>query len=203
LQFRCRIKSNHSGRTEPKEVLLRKSRTETAQTRASIVDAAADQVRRVGIAQASLADVMSAAGLTHGGFYRHFEDKEQLLAEALHRAADASFAAFLADLARGGVDAAVAGYLSAEHRSAAIPTCPFAACGSELRNAGDAAQAASATALETLLKALAPSGPESPERGAVIAMLATLVGAMTLARAVPPGPLSDEILRSARDALRT
>jgi TetR/AcrR family transcriptional repressor of nem operon len=56
---------------------LRKSKLEAAQTRETIVTAAADLIRRNGIAEASLADMMAAAGLTHGGFYRHFRNKSQ------------------------------------------------------------------------------------------------------------------------------
>ena len=57
---------------------MRKSNKEAAQTREAIVAAAADHIRRTGIAEASLADVMAAAGLTHGGFYRHFRNKEHV-----------------------------------------------------------------------------------------------------------------------------
>ena len=53
---------------------MRKSKLEAAQTREAIVTAAADLIRRTGIAEASLADMMAAAGLTHGGFYRHFRN---------------------------------------------------------------------------------------------------------------------------------
>src|SRR5258705_10097296 len=66
-----------------RERLVRKSNKEAAQTREAIVAAAADHIKRTGIGEASLADVMAAAGLTHGGFYRHFRNKEQLVAEAL------------------------------------------------------------------------------------------------------------------------
>ena len=65
---------------------MRKSNKEAAQTREAIVAAAADHIRRTGIAEAGLADVMAVAGLTHGGFYRHFRNKEQLVAEALSAA---------------------------------------------------------------------------------------------------------------------
>ena len=63
-----------------------RSSEEAAQTRKTIVAAAADHIRRTGIAEASLADIMAAAGLTHGGFYRHFRNKEQLVAEAISAA---------------------------------------------------------------------------------------------------------------------
>src|SRR6476469_8997074 len=61
---------------------MRKSRIEAAKTRERIVTAAAAEFRQHGIAATGLADLMKAAGLTHGGFYRHFASKDQLVAEA-------------------------------------------------------------------------------------------------------------------------
>jgi Bacterial regulatory proteins, tetR family len=58
---------------------MRKSNKEAALTRKAIVAAAADHIRGAGIVEASVANVMTAAGLTHGGFYRHFRNKEQLV----------------------------------------------------------------------------------------------------------------------------
>lgn len=61
---------------------MRKSKTETAETRRRIVDLAAQTFRSNGIAATGVAEIMAAAGLTHGGFYRHFGSKDQLVAEA-------------------------------------------------------------------------------------------------------------------------
>ena len=61
---------------------MKKSRSEVAQTRKRIVEVASEGIRRNGIQATVLADVMAKAGLTHGGFYRHFESKDQLVAEA-------------------------------------------------------------------------------------------------------------------------
>src|ERR1700761_7631799 len=61
---------------------MKKSKAETAKTRERIVQVAAQQFRRNGIQQTGVADIMAAAGLTQGGFYRHFESKDQLVAEA-------------------------------------------------------------------------------------------------------------------------
>src|SRR5579871_426996 len=62
---------------------MRKSRAETAETRKRIVETAAKAFRKQGIAATGVAEIMATAGLTHGGFYRHFESKDQLVAEAL------------------------------------------------------------------------------------------------------------------------
>src|SRR5260370_26783261 len=68
---------------------MRKSKSEAAQTRRHILTTASQEFRRNGVNGTGLADLMSAAGLTHGGFYRHFKNKEHLAAEALTSALDA------------------------------------------------------------------------------------------------------------------
>jgi TetR/AcrR family transcriptional regulator, transcriptional repressor for nem operon len=187
---------------EKRETGLRKSNKEAAQTRACIVETAADHLRRTGIAGASLADIMAAAGLTHGGFYRHFRSKEHLVAEALTAASEKTLTTLRKNVAAGGVNAAVHGYLSPEHRDSATPICPFAAFGSELRHAGDETKAAAANALEALFTTLAEGSTTAEARSNAIVTLATMVGAMTLARAVPNQAIADEILDSARQALQ-
>src|SRR5580704_7731116 len=67
---------------------MRKSKRATEETRKRIVEMAADEFRQHGIATSGIADLMAAVGLTHGGFYRHFESKEQLVAEATAAALD-------------------------------------------------------------------------------------------------------------------
>ena len=67
---------------------MRKSKRETAETRKRIVEMAADEFRQHGIVTSGIADLMAAVGLTHGAFYRHFESKEQLVAEATAAALD-------------------------------------------------------------------------------------------------------------------
>jgi TetR/AcrR family transcriptional regulator, transcriptional repressor for nem operon len=181
--------------------LVRKSNKEAAQTREAIVAAAADHIKRTGIAEASLADVMAAAGLTHGGFYRHFRNKEQLVAEALSAAGDKTIAVVGRNIGKGGVNAAVDSYLSTSHRDAPTPICPLAALGSEVARSGGETKAAATEVLEKLLVTLADSrsGPEA--RGDAIVALATMIGAMTMARIVSDTFLSDEILNRAKDHL--
>src|SRR5215470_18188474 len=71
---------------------MRKSREEAAATRERIVDAAAREFRQNGIAETGLDDLMQAAGLTHGGFYKHFESKNQVVGEAVKRSFDQTLA---------------------------------------------------------------------------------------------------------------
>lgn len=183
-----------------RERLVRKSNKEAAQTREAIVAAAADHIKRTGIAEASLADVMAAAGLTHGGFYRHFRNKEQLVAEALSAAGEKTIAVVGRNIGKG-VNAAVDSYLSTSHRDLPNPICPFAALGSEMARAGEETKAAATEVLEGLFATLAGGASGTEARGQAIVGLSTMIGAMTLARIVADSPLSEEILNRAKDHL--
>src|ERR1700726_1489738 len=100
---------------------MRRSKLEATQTREAIVTAAAVLIRRTGIAEASLADMMAAAGLTRGGFYRHFRNKEHLVSEALSAAGEKAVATIGQKMAKGGLKAAVDAYLSTSHRDSPTP----------------------------------------------------------------------------------
>lgn len=181
---------------------MRKSKLEAAQTREAIVAAAADLIRRTGIAEASLADMMAAAGLTHGGFYRHFRNKEHLVWEALSAAGEKAIATIGRNMAKGGLNAAVDGYLSTSHRNSRTPICPFAALGSEMARSGKGTKVVATEVLERLFVTLAGDTPDREEaRGDAIVALSTMIGAMTLARVVADSALSSEILDRAKDHL--
>ena len=182
---------------------MRKSRLEAAQTREAIVAAAADLIQRTGIAEASLADMMAAAGLTHGGFYRHFRNKEHLISEAVSAAGEKAIATIGRHIAKGGLNAVVDGYLSKSHRDSPTPICPFAALGSEMARSGKETKAAATELLEKVFATLAGDAPDRTEaRSAAIVVLSTMIGAMTLARVVADNDLSLEILDRAKNHLR-
>ena len=187
---------------------MRKSREEAAQTRRRIVDAASCEFRKCGIVATGLNDLMKAAGLTHGGFYRHFASKDQLVAEACS-AAIATMTARVASSAsrergRKGLEAAVADYLSAEHRDNPRDGCPLAALGSEMARADTQTRAAATAGFLKLVDALAggfdDGKPDEARRRAMVAAL-TLIGALTVSRVVTDQPLSDAILRNAEDSI--
>ena len=181
---------------------MRKSNQEAARTREKIVATAADHIRRTGISDASLADVMAAAGLTHGGFYRHFRNKEHLIAEALCAAGDEAIAKIGRAMSKGGINAAVDNYLSTAHRDSSNPMCPLASLGSEVARSGAESKAAATKVLESLLVTLAGGRSEPDARREAIVAASTMIGAMTLARIVSDTPLSDEILDQTKDHLR-
>ena len=117
----------------------RMSAAEKQKSHERILDAAARLFRERGIEATSVADVMKAAGLTHGGFYKHFPSKQALVAEAFRRAAEGLLSGAEAEAAPGRPARAepraryVARYLSGEHVSDAGHGCPIAALGADLR----------------------------------------------------------------------
>ena len=125
------------------------------ETRRRIITRAARRFRDEGYAPASVADIMSDAGLTHGGFYAHFGSKEELFAEAIANAADEGLTAGTAVGGRRGrarLGALVSQYLNQQHWSDRAGGCPLAALGGEVARAGDlprASYGASAASLQT------------------------------------------------------
>jgi TetR/AcrR family transcriptional repressor of nem operon len=181
---------------------MRKSKLEAAETRRKIVRTAAAEFRQNGIGGTSLADLMAAAGLTHGGFYRHFESKDQLVAEAcaaaFESANETAWVPLLQQSKRNGIDALVAKYLSENHRDDQRGGCPFAALGSEIARSGKNTRTAATDGLSKLVDAIARQfselRPDVAKRRALVT-LSTMVGALTLARMVNDTSLSTAILR--------
>ena len=114
---------------------MKKSKLETAETRRRIVKTAAAEFRRNGIHATGLSDLMAAAGLTHGGFYRHFDSKDQLVAEACAAATvtlgETTDASACHGVGKDALEAIVASYLSADHRDNPLDGCVLAGLGSE------------------------------------------------------------------------
>ncbi len=182
------------------------SRKEASHER--ILQAATRAIRRSGYAGTGVADIMKEAGLTHGGFYAHFDSREAMLAEAADRAG-AETVATLAQLAAAvpPVDAyrtLLKTYLSRAHVELAETGCPVAALGSEMpRQAAEVRQAATGRIKDMidLVARHAPDRGQPDARRHALAATATMVGALILARAVDDRPLSDELLRAAFDHL--
>src|ERR1700739_4358093 len=161
-----------------------------------IIDAAAAQIRREGVASINIAALMSGAGLTHGGFYRHFGSRDELIAEAVEAALDRNpyqNAENPSERGTGSLDAVIDDYLSPAHRDDPETGCAVAALASDMGRGDETARAAYTTHVRRYLAGLArraPSaGPDAP-----YVTLAALVGAIALARAVDDPELSDELL---------
>ena len=178
---------------------MRKSREEAAETRKRIVRAAARKFREQGIVATGLNDLMKAAGLTHGGFYKHFESKDQLVAEACAHAVDT--ATGMGMEAQPTINAAVAAYLSTRHRDDPASGCPLAAIGSELSRTDKKTREAATEGFKRLVAVLAgKSKTENARRRALVAV-ATMIGAVTMSRVVTDPGLSAEILSAAEKSL--
>ncbi len=178
---------------------MRVSKAAAAESRTRIIDAAARLLRARGVDGASVAEVMQAAGMTHGGFYKHFETKDEMLAEAAVAAFGESIAQFDRRAARAGEAAAraayIADYLSPAHVARPERGCPVAACGVDAGRRPEALSAAFADGVEALIARFADA---EGSREKAINRLLTLVGAVVTARAVGEGALRDELLAAAR-----
>lgn len=177
---------------------MRKSREEAAETRKRIVQAAACEFREKGIVATGLADLMKAAGMTHGGFYKHFESKDQLVAEACARAVEESIGGMEA---QPTIHAAVAGYLSTRHRDNPASGCPFSAIGSELGRTDGKTREAAAAGFERLVTLLAGKSKAKDARRRALVAATTMIGAVTMSRVVGDPALSAEILAEVGESL--
>jgi TetR/AcrR family transcriptional repressor of nem operon len=151
---------------------------------------------------------MAAANLTHGGFYRHFDSKDQIVAEACTAAVDSLVEQLLAAASgkspQRGLKTIVEKYLSAAHRDEPANGCPLAALGSEMARADERTRAAATQAFLKLVEVIAAqfgkTRPDVARRRALVAA-ATMIGALTMSRIVTDTELSASILREAEAQL--
>ena len=188
---------------------MKVSREQAAQNRERIVEAAAQLFRERGFEGIGVADLMKAAGLTHGGFYGHFSSKEDLIAEASARALTHSLAEWskLADRAPDDPLSAIAGvYLTRRHRDNPGAGCLLAALGPDVSRQGPTVRRAVTdyvrSALDLLAK-LVPGKSKAARRRKAIDTYAKLVGTMVIARAVDDRALSREILDASLASVKT
>ncbi len=181
---------------------MRKSRQEAAETRQRIVAVAAREFNRGGIEGTGLSDIMKAAGLTHGGFYKHFSSKDQLLTEAIGQALEKSQASMEGTRVTRSLDEIAADYLSKEHRDGFDSSCPLSSLGTELRFAENDTRQVASKGIERFISIVAQSLPDLPPREAnakAHAIVSAMVGAMMLSRIVTDTKLSDRLLRDTRE----
>src|SRR5258708_2680216 len=161
---------------------MRKSKAETAKTREHILEVAADQFMAHGINDAGLARVMKGAGLTHGGFYRHFSSKDELVAEACRKA----FSSLTADLdSKGDLTKIVGEYLSRNHKDNPRTGCPLATVDSELARSATRTRREATEAFLQIVQLISRRPNQAPAKhiqSKATAIAAAMVGAVTLAR---------------------
>src|SRR5262245_11456085 len=170
---------------------MRKSREETARTRERIIAAASAEFREHGIVATGLADLMKAAGLSHGGFYKHFNSKDELVKEVAAASISSGTARMKANADKGpgrkGLRAVVESYLSPDHRDRPRDGCPFASLGVELARADAKTRAAATEGFLNYVEVLAShceSLPPDQANKPAIAAATTMIGAVTMARVV-------------------
>jgi TetR/AcrR family transcriptional repressor of nem operon len=178
-------------------------------TRDRIVDGARQAFLTRGRTGAGVDTIMKAAGLTAGGFYSHFDSKDELFALAVDAAFESSMAFLLHDLdgLEGAelLDTLTRRYLSRHHRDHPADGCPMPPLAADAARAGDAAQDVFRKRIRELLATMTPAldpaeGFSSREQA--LALLALYVGGLALSRATAGTPLSDETLLASRKLAR-
>lgn len=189
---------------------MKVSKAQTAENRRRIVEAAARLYRAEGLRGVGVADITKAAGLTHGGLYRHFDSKEALAAQACARAFEWRPASLDASLGEGPIrrDRFARAYLTPAHRENPGGGCPVAALAVDSAREGGLVAEAFAQGVNKYLSGLASQAAEArgkrgvtqQDRQSALRQVIVLVGSLILARAtVDADPtLSDEILAAGR-----
>jgi AcrR family transcriptional regulator len=172
-------------------------------THERIVGAAARATRRSGYDGTGVADIMNEVGLTHGGFYAHFASRNAMLAEAADRAGAESVGELTRVAAaappQDALRALMRYYLSKEHVEGVETGCPAAALGSEMPRQTPKVRRAATRRIKELIDLVARHSPDQRAPGAyerALVTVATMVGALVLARAVDDPKLS-KALRAA------
>ena len=180
---------------------MRVSKAQAQANREHIVETASELFRERGFDGVGVSDLMAAAGFTHGGFYKHFGSKADLMAEA----SACSLAKSLAGLQALDVPGFIDVYVTREHRDERGGGCTMAALGGDAARQSDDVKARFAEGIEHTLKTLGDKYPTRPDaapgegRQKMIDLLSRAVGAIILSRACPDdSALADEILEVCR-----
>jgi TetR/AcrR family transcriptional regulator, transcriptional repressor for nem operon len=194
-------------RIMPKNVAhSRRSTKEASHER--IVGAAARAIRRSGYNGTGVADIMKEAGLTHGAFYAHFASREAMLAEAADCAGAQANAAAAKIISAVPPDQAlktlVETYLSKAHVDAIETGCPISALGSEMPRQSPEVRRAATLRIKEMIDLVARQLPDWGQPAAherALAMVASMVGTLILARAVDDSALSDALCNASLKSL--
>ncbi|OCK62619.1 TetR/AcrR family transcriptional regulator [Bradyrhizobium sp. LMTR 3] len=187
---------------------MRVSRIQAAENRQTVINVASRLFRERGFDGIGLKDLMKGAGLTQGGFYKQFASKEDLAAEASRRALESASRRWSDAAAENPDDplgAVIAFYLSADHREEKMDGCPIVALGSDAARQGSDVKAAFEAGikahLEVLGRLIAETDGEK-SKGKAMAILTTMVGAVTLSRVVNDPDLAQAFLDRATEQVR-
>lgn len=174
-------------------------------THKSIVEKAAAEFKGHGFEAVGIAGLMGKLKLTHGGFYSHFDDKENLIAEATVYALNESMNRLVAILKTDGLGAMIDHYLSEGHRDHPELGCPLASLSAEVARRPPSTRAAYASALSQLIEAIGeflPAPTPLERRACATHLLAAMAGGLSMARATKETDLSTTILDGVRAELQ-
>jgi TetR/AcrR family transcriptional regulator, transcriptional repressor for nem operon len=187
---------------------MRYSREHKLETHARIVKKASVRLREKGAHGIGVADLMKDAGLTHGGFYAHFDSREALVIEAFAHAMDRSTDRWRKLAEQTAPDKRLAtivdSYLTPVHRDDPGHGCAVPTLGAEIARESPRTRKAFAAKLEQMIDMLADQIPDVPRKAArqqAMAALATMMGTLVLARVAGTGEFSDELLAAGREAV--
>jgi TetR/AcrR family transcriptional regulator, transcriptional repressor for nem operon len=188
---------------------MRYSGDHKARTRERILHVAAAEIRAHGVDRVSLSDIMAAANLTNGGFYAHFESKDDLVAEAIGFMFDERYAGMLARVdtpdAKQALTTFIDYYLSSHHCEAAEMGCPIPPLAAAMAHLSKDARKRFSAGVSRLIDGLAilldRAGVADPQVQAN-SMLAELAGALNLARSAERPAGAKQVLAASRRALK-
>lgn len=187
---------------------MRVSRAQAEENRQNVIDVASRLFRQHGFDGIGLKDLMEAAGMTQGAFYKQFASKEDLIAEASARAmesASARWASALAEDVNDPLGAVIAFYLSNGHRKEKLKGCPLVALGADAARQSAGVKASFESGIREHLRVLTrllAQADTDEKRDKATAILSTMVGAVTLARVVNDPRLAQSFLDVAAASVR-
>ena len=184
---------------------MRKSRAQAAETRARILSTATKMFLDKGLATIGMRDVLAGASLTPGGFYRHFESKDGLIAEASSAAFDRAYAMLESETVgkspAQAVERIISVYLGQSQVSEKPYLCPLAMLGAELSHSDPQVRAVAMNGHQRIVQLIAKHLTHRTRRGSLATasgILSTLVGAVTLADIAPDSAMASAILSNAK-----
>jgi len=187
---------------------MRYSREHKLETHARIVRKASVRLREKGAHGVGVADLMKEAGLTHGGFYAHFDSRDDLVIEAFTHAMDRSterWRKLAEQMPREKRFATIVNsYLTSLHRDDPGRGCAIPTLGAEIARESSRTRRVFAGRLDQMIDMLAGQVPNLPRKAArkrATAAMATMIGTLVMARVAGSGDFSDEILGAGREAL--
>ncbi len=187
---------------------MRVSRVQAAENRQTVINVASRLFRERGFDGIGLKDLMEGAGLTQGAFYKQFASKEDLTVEASRRALESASGRW-SDAATQNPDdplgAVIGFYLSGDHRGEKMDGCPIVALGSDVARQGPDVKAEFEAGIKARLDVLSrfiAGTVDETSRSKAMAILATIVGAVTLSRVVNDPDLAQALLDAAAEQVR-